>query len=826
MGAMEFLWNEEFWSHPDGVLLSNHLWAVGNNCRDFVHQAGVNDEKILYTAELVGKTHDFGKYTPFFQRYVRGLNINSRLREHSPISALFSAWLVWRELKDEFLTLASFICTLRHHGNLAEDFYDLENRLEDRFGGKNRLEFDPGRYAKQIGSIRANLDRISIEMEGIGIHGVGEFIDELPETYNRLLELLYSMGETKIENAWKKYFILLLIFSALIDADRRDAGQLEKMYERKELDPNMVDAFREKKFKTQSSPLDPLRNEVYKNTMEFLNKNYLPGRIPQKATIVAPTGIGKTLLGFSIALKLREQIYKRTGHMPRIIYVLPYINIIEQTYDVLSKVLDGLAVSPYMLLKHHHQYFLEGDREDMPLDEALLLHDAWDSEVIVTTFAQFLHTLIGGQKNFLRRLHNMFNSIVILDEVQTIQMEYWELMKRCVEEFARNSNSLVIAMTATRPIIFGDWAELVPNYQEVFKKLDRVHYHYHRDEMKVGEMVSWFWSEIWSKKPSSVLMVLNTISSSIAAYKMVKKRFSEDEVVGLGEAGERDKVKDAKRTVLAYLSTNIVPAERRRRIERIKDLLNGGRKVIVVSTQVIEAGVDLSFDVAIRDIGPIDSIIQVAGRCNRSWERRGDVHIVRIVENGEELAPKVYGPLLIHVAKQILEGHCEFQEKDILKIIDEYFNEGYRRKSHEKSKEILEAIERLDFSKISKFELIEDEPKEAVFIELDGEARRALEEFKEAMKKFQEVKGSKDLRKILECRARLRKARVELENWLVAVWDRQAGRLPPTTISGTENTPIYYVSWSSSNRTNAALKYKDKLDKYYDRETGYLIGLA
>lgn len=812
MEPMELSWNKEFWSHPR-ILLSKHLSAVGEACKKFFRQAGVSEEKLIRVAELVGKAHDFGKYTPFFQRYIRRLKVRPGLKKHSPISALFSAWLIWHELKDDFLALAGFICTLRHHGNLNKDFDDLQGWLEDNFGDEDGSKFSPSKYGKQIESIRENLTEISVEMEKIGIRGIKEFINELPDVYSRLRKLFLDLvGGEEIEDAWKKYFIFLLLFSALIDADRRDAEQLRKTPGRKKLDMNLVDIYRERKFKLPSSPLDSLRNKVYETTISSLSSE----EIFENATITAPTGIGKTLLALAIALRLREQVHERTGNTPRIIYILPYINIIEQTYDVFSEVLNikeeikEKCISPYLLLKHHHRYFLGELGEDIPLDEALLLHEAWDSEIIVTTFVQFFHTLVGGHKHLLRKFHNMFNSIVILDEVQTIPMEYWELVKESIEEFVRNSNSLVIAMTATRPIIFGNWGELVPHYQKIYENLDRVDYFYLDREMEVSDMVNWFLSEIWGKSPSSALIVLNTISSSIEAYRLIKKKFPENEVIGLGEKDEKKKIKDVERTVIAYLSTNIVPAERQRRIKRIKEFLRKNRKIIVVSTQVIEAGVDLNFRIAIRDIGPIDSIVQVAGRCNRSGGERGNVYVVRIIRGGKKLAPKVYGNLSIWVAEQLLEKHHEFHESEVLKITNEYFEEGYKRKSRAESREILNAIKKFDFSKISRFKLIEEEPKESVFIELDEKARETLEKFKEAMEKLQETKKLGDIKKIFKRKVELRKRRTELEAWIVAVWSEKKGRLPSRLIvNDIQNVPIWHVKES-------------EVDEYYDGETGYV----
>ena len=830
-GPTGLLWSEEFWSHPE-LSLSQHLSAVGEACKSFFHQAGIRDGSLIRLAELIGKAHDFGKYTPFFQVYVRQrdkelyqrltkgskldqrlvkeLKINPRLKEHSPISALFSTWLIRRELKDDFFVLAGFICVLKHHGNLDKNPHDLLGWLEDNFGSESGSKFSRDKYGKQIESLRRNLNRISTELEKIGINETERFIDELPCTYSYLRGLLFDLTEKeKIEKAWKKFFVFLLLLSSLVDADRRDAAQVKEWGKRKRLDPNLVDDYREKNFKIPQNPIDSLRNKVYEDTVNSLN--FSKWSLFKNCTITAPTGIGKTLLAFSIALKLRERIRENMGVAPRIVYVLPYINIIEQTYDVFSEVLDDeKPISPYLLLKHHHQYFLEESKEENPLDEALLLQEAWDSEVVVTTFAQFFHSLIGAHRHFLRKFHHMFNSIVILDEAQTIQMEYWDLLKKSIEEFSRNSNSLVIVMTATRPIIFGrwGWTELVPNHREIFEALDRVRYTYLGREMEVNDIADWFMSEIWSKEPGPALVVLNTIKSSIQFYRLIKEKLK-DKVIGLGEADEGEKIGDTGRTVLAYLSTNIVPAERKRRIERVKDLLKEKREIIVVSTQVVEAGVDLDFKVVIRDLGPVDSIIQVGGRCNRNSREPGDIYVVKVTEDGKELAPKVYGNLSIYLAKQILEKHPEFREKDILKITDEYFQKAYESKSGQKSKKLLEAIESFNFNKITGFELIEEEPKESVFIELNREARETLEKFEEALKKVEVAKKENDLKKLFECKAELKKKRTELENWIVAVWNSQKSQLPPCAVGGTENAPIWHVS-------------RSEVSEYYDGETGYM----
>ena len=138
-------------------------------------------------------------------------------------------------------------------------------------------------------------------------------------------------------------------------------------------------------------------------------------------------------------MKLRERIRREKNYIPRIIYCLPFVNIIEQNYDVFSKVLSLISdfkrnLSSY-LLKHHHLADLEYKygNELKPLDESLLLIEAWESEIIVTTFVQLMHTIVGFKNSFLKKFHNVVGSIIILDEVQSIPVEYWKLTRNVLD---------------------------------------------------------------------------------------------------------------------------------------------------------------------------------------------------------------------------------------------------------------------------------------------------------------------------------------------------------------------------------------------------------
>lgn len=787
---------DEFFSHQN-ILLKEHLKDVGELCARYVQNCTFN-EQLIEAAKLIGKTHDFAKYTEFFQMHLCGEKIRGHLSTHSRLSAISSAWIVNKRLADPFLSTATFLCVDCHHGYL-ENFNELY---------KTAKFLNEPLIRHQINSIRKNLKSIKGELEELDLGDLIDFLNDPErgmEEVKNVLENAEPLSWDE-ESGWRNYFTILLLYSSLVDADRKDAGKVYETLivrqEREKIPADIIISYRKRKFGGSKHPIDKLREGIFISSEKNLEK--ILTEQPKIITITAPTGSGKTILGLYAALKIRE-IQSANGKIPRIIYSLPFINIIEQTHAVFNDVLlsrfDKITID--LLLKHHHLAFPESRfrNEEITLDKILLLTDAWDSEVIVTTFEQLIRSIIGSKGSLLRKFHNIANSIIILDEVQAIPLEYWKLIQEVLTELVKFFNVNIIMMTATRPIIFHGERELVPDHEEFFKGLNRFTIMSNVDkEMTPEEVVKFFFSK-WDEK-SSALIVLNTIKASKIVYEGISNRLG-DNAIRLGSISDADALKDPSKSVLAYLSTSIVPCERKKRVNLIRDLLRDHRKVILVSTQVVEAGVDLDFDLTFRDIGPLDSIIQVSGRCNRNWRHKAgsQTYIIRVFDNkGRPEAEKIYGKILPNITIDMLKKKPIIKEEEILDLINDYYTKVLD--SCNIGSEHLNYIRNLAYKDLSFFSLIREEPKISVFVEVNDRATTVLEKFRESLNKLASV----GMNELFECKAELRKLRANLEDYTVNVWpSREIASLNEIV----PKTGIYYVP-------------RESLSAYYNRETGFI----
>ena len=770
----------EFYSHAvekdDGCrsgtkLLKDHLREVGNAIERLITQKATDNLKLIpQIGYLLGISHDFGKYTTFFQNYLLSNIKDSSRHHHGFISAVFAAFVVQKyQVKmhdsDQYLPLLAYFIVLHHHGDLnaleldvvsARDlkdksFQSVEEPLRSRL--KN-LQI-------QLADVRQNL--LSIEKECKELFclplqfdvTIEEFLNSCFDVLASLHKLQYHLTENENEKTRLEVFITtLFLYSTLIDADKKDAADVGGV-QRKEIPGDLVDKFREisRDIDTKATTgIIGIRNEIYNSVVKKASEIPLSNHI---LALTAPTGTGKTLSSFSCALKLRERIKKEADYTPRIIYSLPFTSIIDQNYevirDVLSLLQDFEQNENAYLIKHHHLADLKYkiDNEDRSVSESLLLVESWESEIIVTTFIQLLHTIIGFKNSFLKKYHNIAGSIILLDEVQNIPIEYWPLANWMFKLLVEHLRCYVILLTATKPLIFDEGKQeaipLLDNSEEYFKNkgLDRITLKTDISPLSLDGLFQKF-KGLYDRS-KSYLIVFNTIKSSIGFYEMIKKDEMFQELF--------------QKKNLVYLSTNIIPKERSERIRLIKEKLKQREKFIVISTQVVEAGVDIDLDIVIRDIGPIDSIIQVAGRCNRGMgENKGIVYVHHLADDKNSLAKYVYGTTHFVVSRDLLDSN-QIEESQFFDLINRYFAVIVQKKNQDDSTHIWDAIKDLRFRhnnsnlhSISDFELIKEKNGYIdVFVEIDEQAKSLVEMY------TKEVIKEKNLRKRQEKYLSIRK---------------------------------------------------------------------
>ena len=647
----------------------------------------------------------------------------------------------------------------------------------------------------QAEDIKSSLPYIKLEYEELLNRQVNslfepkieDFLRKWKDILSRIYRLSYHLLEHEEDKRKLQIFTtVLLLYSLLIDADKRDAAKVSKV-ERKEIPDDLVDKYRDNSNEIDASAttgMNGIRNEIYslatKKILEIpLNKHIF--------TLTAPTGTGKTLTSFSCALKLRNRV-KANSYIPRIIYSLPFTSIIDQNYEEIRKTLkqlpDFTQNESVYLIKHHHladlKYKLED--EEKPIDESLLLVEGWESEVIITTFIQLLHSIIGFKNRSLKKYHNIAGSIILLDEVQNIPIEYWPLVNKVLKLLSENLSCYIILLTATRPLIFNktEAIPLLENNKKYFMQMDRITLTPMIEELNIEEFFIEF-QKLYDKE-NSYLIVFNTIKSSIEFYNMLKEN------------------KFIKKENGFYLSTNIIPKERVNRINEIKKQLERKERIIVVSTQVIEAGINLDMDVVIRDIGPIDSIIQVAGRCNREMGKgkRGKVYIFNLTDTHGSYAKHVYGAIHPFVSLELLDSKS-LKEPQFFDLITQYFDLLTQKKNQKASYDIWGAIKQFRFyhknlKSVSDFKIIEEKFDYVnVFVEVNDNATRILTTY------LANVIKEKDFRKRQNNYFSLRK---EFNSYIISV---------PRNLTGGLNS-IYESLYQ--------LPY-EQLQVYYDKNTGF-----
>ncbi len=759
---------------------------------EHLKNVGIYSKKIIYTKQLklfistkdlsnisylIGVSHDFGKANSKFQDKLRNKTSGDKYSYHSLISSILTYLLVKDYCKKNklpiiFAYISCFIVR-KHHGDLdyIEDCLNIDKKklehkiLEyqiENIKSKNEIYTI---YQLLLKNSKIDFRKTLIDLERI-IKDGRDFEEEI-------LDCLENMN-----NRLELFLITELLFSVLVDCDKKDAANFVIQNSIKKIPEKCVQEYLEKKAKENPTKFNPLletnriKNKIFDNCVnnpKLLKKQNI-------YSITAPTGAGKTLTSLATALKLKSLLENEKDY--KIHYVLPFTTIIDQNYEVFKEVLqnqfDEKNENDY-IMKHHYlttKKIKKQNKENKDysfksyMDELLFIK-SWDSALVVSSYVQLLETIIGGKNSFMNKFHNIVNSVIILDEVQCISSRYWNIFRELFSELANKFDVYFIFLTATQPLIFNrfenkkECVELA-NPNKVFenKFLDRVDVYIDPKEKTIDKFVEEI-KDIEDVK-NRYLFILNTKKSSLELYNKSKK------------------INNFKNHEKIYLSTNLTPFDRKKKLSRILGVKKENseeweikplKKYVIVTTQLIEAGVDISSDICYRDFAPLSSLIQSAGRVNRFGElkdKMGKIHFIKLKNEKQNklFSNYVYNnePVL-EWTENVLRDNNIKSSKDFYELSKKFFEQSI--KPDGKSKLLCQkeedAIKNLNFHHGFKF--IENKPTHSIFI-LNDNSRNLIENYK---KIYLEKEKYKDF---FIWKGELKRVRKKFQNFIVEIWPK------------------------------------------------------
>lgn len=692
----------ERYSHPpdrgrDEVLLRDHLRDVADRTDMVVSErtttpTGESMTDFIHRLALI---HDFGKLTTWFQQHIEMIEGSPRGKptHHALIGAVLSYYVLERSEYEGEECLAGYVAVAKHHGSLP----DVPEYVFDRTDWNKRHPVKNERQEEIIEQVE-NIDGEAASL-------AEEFISEATDGHGSWQEFATGVRDrTQFETIKERvsysgythdaygiseefYPCVLQAWSALSLADKTSAARAPKDgYEStapvRSVLAEYIDELPKdgETLSDREQRLNDWRDEAHDSVLKNVERMVASGE--RLATLTLPTGMGKTLTGLDAALMLREETDRE-----RIVYALPFTSIIDQVESEIKKVFDTDGRDDLLTVHHHLAETVVElvDEEDTDEYAAIeeMLGESWRSGLVLTTYVQLFESLVGPRNTQSMKLPALYDSVIVLDEPQSLPHDWWPLVRRLAAILTEEYNATVIAMTATQPQLFGEVPELVDAPERYFEEIERVEY-------IIDDSVAVFpdrehgpveYDEAADRIVGSasdggdVLSVCNTIDSAQKLTEAVAKRVDAVDVGKvyadlLRDEGEVDGdrladavVEKADSVATVHLSTRIRPKDRLVLIGAIKTLTKGPITVVAVTTQLIEAGVDVSFDRVYRDFAPMDSIVQAAGRCNRSVERdRGTVTVWwldKLEEKNMTPGEAVYnewGDSLLSVTSQVLDS--------------------------------------------------------------------------------------------------------------------------------------------------------------------------
>ncbi|OLN28494.1 CRISPR-associated helicase/endonuclease Cas3 [Desulfosporosinus metallidurans] len=650
-------------SKTEWHLLKDHLEDTAKLTAGFASGFGAEN-----LGRAAGLLHDIGKYSPDFQKRLEG---ERNKVDHSSAGAIEAV----KHYNKAFGRILAYTIA-GHHSGLHDWGSKIdESSLEGRLIKKSLPDYSP--YQSEI---------------------------DLPGSE----DLVLPLKKLPFGTGFSGQFFTRFLYSSLVDADFLDTERaldveksslrdktfsLEKMLST--LEVHLTDKSRS----SQDTPVNRRRAEILADCENKASNK------PGFFTLSVPTGGGKTLSSMSFALK-----HAITHGMKRIIYVIPYTSIIEQNAAVFKDIFGKEKV-----LEHHSNFnypeeaFLESESEYEPqgIGNLKLASENWDMPIIMTTNVQFFESLFAAKSSRCRKLHNITNSVVIIDEAQMIPTGFLKPCINALVELVANYNTTIVLCTATQPAInrllppdCEQPLEIVKDPDELYRAFQRVKVH------NLGGLSD----DMLAEKLLSLDQVLCIVNSKKHARLIFEK------------------IKDKE---AFHLSTRMCPAHRSQILQEIRKKLKAGAPCRVVSTQLIEAGVDVDFPVVYRSSAGVDSIAQSAGRCNREGLREiGDVYVFKPTE--KHGLPSGWLSRTATIGEGVFRRH---EDPLSLEGVRDYFTELYNIEGEGLDKErIMADISEQEKALIfpfrtiaDKFKLIDDQNTTAIVIPWDEKCREILE---------------------------------------------------------------------------------------------------
>lgn len=647
----------EYPAHIRKVDGKKYIQTVEEHCHGVAEIAAelLRDIGLEKTAYLGGMVHDLGKFSENFKNYIEKAADGEKVQRGSVNHTFAGVRFLLEKHSDEQLSGFSDIvleilayAVGAHHG------------LFDCVDDNNNNGFTKRMQKEGIDYLNAAQEFLKIccskqDIEDLLKQSEKEFWPVFNE-----IEKLADNADAKIQNTQITFyigFLARLILSAIIEADRSDTSQFMNGYSEKtvkNISEIWINCIKNVEQKLSTMPLDkPINKTRAQISALCAEAGNLESGIYR---LNLPTGAGKTLTS------LRYALHHALAHdKKRIIFTMPLLSIIEQNAGIIHDYIGNEE-----LILEHHSNIVETDEND-ELDKRELLIESWDVPIIITTMVQLLNTLFAGKTANIRRMQALCNSIIVIDEVQTVPDKMLSLFNLALNFLAKICNATIILCSATQPCFektmypldksVKDLITLTKEQETVFKRV-RLEY---KGEMDCEELAD-FAAGILEEN-NSLLLVCNTKNEAAVMFNLLYS-----------------KIKDVK---AFHISAGMCTAHRKETIKEMQEALeNKQQKVLCVSTQVIEAGVDVSFARVIRLLAGMDNIVQATGRENRNREFDGLApgYIVRL--KGEflkglseiEAAKNAAADLLVKY-----KNNPQIYDDDLMsaKAVNEYYKSLY-----------------------------------------------------------------------------------------------------------------------------------------------------